>query len=223
MAGGLPMVSEIVRSKANIDNGARTRFADFWHGVFLLVCVALIPMYLHLIPLAALAAMLVFVGFRLAHPTEFYQIYRIGKEQLVVFLATLFAVLATDLLVGVAIGVCVELLLYWLDVPARSLFKPSLEVAPRGDDAVLVIARDSAVFTNWLGFRKRLLNLGLYDQKNVVLDLSATRLVDHSVMEKLHELERDFERAGFHLEVVGLDRHAPFSRHPYAGRRALMT
>jgi MFS superfamily sulfate permease-like transporter len=220
LVGGLPMISEIVRSKANIDNGARTRFADLWHGVFLLVCVALIPMYLHLIPLAALAAMLVFVGFRLAHPTEFYQIYRIGKEQLLTFVATLIGVLATDLLIGVAIGVGVELLVYWLDVPTRSLFKPSLHVEPRGDDAVLVTARDSAVFTNWLVFRNRLLRLGLYDRKNVVLDLSATRLVDHSVMEKLHELERDFERAGFHLDVVGLDAHAPFSDHPFSGRRA---
>ncbi len=99
--GGLPMISEIVRSRANIDNGARTRFADFWHGVFLLICVALIPMWLHLISSGSLAAMLVYTGSRLAHPTEFINVYRIGREQFAIFVTTVIAVLATDLLIGI--------------------------------------------------------------------------------------------------------------------------
>jgi MFS superfamily sulfate permease-like transporter len=221
LVGGLPIISEIVRSKANIDNGARTRFADFWHGVFLLACVALIPMYLHLIPLAALAAMLVYVGFRLAHPREFYHVYRIGREQLVIFVATLVGVLATDLLIGVAIGVGVELLLYWIhNVPVRSFFNARLQVEQESEDTVVVFAREPALFTNWIFVRKQLLRIGLQENQNVILDLSEARLVDHSVMEKLHELDRDFQRAGLRLEIAGLENHEPFSDHPLSGRRA---
>jgi MFS superfamily sulfate permease-like transporter len=218
--GGLPMISEIVRSKANIDNGARTRFADLWHGVFLLVCVALIPTILHLIPLAALAAMLIYTGFRLAHPTEFIHMLKIGKEQLVIFVVTLGAVLATDLLIGIGIGIAVKFLIHLINgVPIRSLFKPYLDVETKGDDTVVVFARFSAIFSNWILFRRQLVKLGLQEKKNVILDLSATKLVDHSVMDKLHEMQRDFEQAGLKLEVVGLDDHTSLSSHPQASRK----
>src|SRR5206468_3676319 len=75
--GALPMISEIVRSKANIDNGARTRFADFFHGLFLLVAAVALTKVIALIPTAALAALLVYVGFRLAHPREFVHAYKV--------------------------------------------------------------------------------------------------------------------------------------------------
>src|SRR5690606_1931475 len=87
--GGLPMISEIVRSKANIDNGATNRSANFMHGVFLLVAIAVFGQFLHMIPLAALAAMLIYTGFRLAHPREFVATYRVGQEQFVIFVSTI--------------------------------------------------------------------------------------------------------------------------------------
>jgi len=220
LVGGLPMISEIVRSKANIDNGARTRFADFWHGVFLLLCVALIPTILHLIPLAALAAMLVYTGFRLAHPTEFLHVLNIGKEQLLIFVVTLLAVLATDLLIGIAIGIAVKLLIHLINgVPIRSLFKPYLDAENRDANTVLITARYSAVFSNWILFRKQLVDLGLKAKKNVILDLAQTKLVDHSVMEKLHEVQSDFTRVGVELQIIGLENHRSLSGHEHSARK----
>ncbi len=218
--GGLPMISEIVRSRANIDNGARTRFANMYHGIFLLLFVALVPFLLHQIPLAALAAMLVYTGFKLAAPREFVQVYRIGVEQLIIFVGTIIAVLATDLLVGIAIGIGLKFMIHIINgVPIRSLFRPYLDIERRDDDTYTVITRYSAVFSNWIPFKRQLEQLGLIQKKNIILDMSDTRLVDHSVMEKLHVLESEFEENNLKLEIIGLENHLKLSDHPLASRK----
>jgi MFS superfamily sulfate permease-like transporter len=220
LVGGLPMISEIVRSKANIDNGARTRFADMWHGIFLLACVALIPTILHEIPLAALAGMLVYTGYRLAHPPEFIHVYRIGKEQLAIFVTTLLVVLATDLLIGVAVGIILKMVIHVANgVPIRSLFKPYIEVQKIDDSTSLILARESAVFSNWIPFRYQIEQIGLVQKRNLVVDVSDTKLVDHSVMEKLQEMKRDFEQEGLTFEVRGLNALQPLADNAHAARK----
>lgn len=222
--GGLPMISEIVRSKANIDNGARTRFANFWHGVLLLAFVALLPGLIHRVPLAALAAMLVYTGFRLASPLEFINVYKTGREQLIIFVATMVGVLATDLLVGIAIGIAVKLSIHMFNgLPLSSIFLPYLEIEELDERTVLINARGSAVFSNFIPFRRQIEQLGLVGRNNVIVDLSAAKLVDHSVMEKLHELQMDFEQNQLTLEVRGLDAHKPMSSHPMASRKQGLT
>ncbi|MFZ9090474.1 MAG: SulP family inorganic anion transporter, partial [Planctomycetaceae bacterium] len=197
LAGGLPMISEIVRSRANIDNGARTRLANFWHGIFLLLCVALIPTILHRIPLAALAAMLVYTGSRLAHFNEFRHVYRIGREQLAIFLTTMVVVLLTDLLVGVAVGISLKMIIHVANgVPLKSLFKPFLEVQEVDENTIRIVAKESAVFSNWIPFKQQIEQLGLIQQNNLIIDVSDTSLVDHSVMEKLEEMQQEFDREG---------------------------
>jgi MFS superfamily sulfate permease-like transporter len=219
MVGGLPMISEIVRSRANIDNGAKSRFANLFHGLFLLLAVALAASFIRMIPLAALAAMLVYTGFRLAHPREFLHVYKIGREQLVVFVGTIVAVLATDLLIGICIGIGIELLIQFISgVPLGSLVRASAEVRQLDERTWLISPRDSAVFFNWIAIRSKIERCGLDQNKNVIVDLSHTRLVDHTVMAKLRELEREFSERGIALAVVGLDQHMTLSHHPAAAR-----
>lgn len=218
--GGLPMISEIVRSSANISNGARTRFANMFHGLFLLVCVLAAGPLLRMIPLTALAAMLIFTGYRLASPNEFIKTYKIGREQLVIFITTIIAVLATDLLVGIFVGIGMKFLIHFINgVPLGSLILPKLHVEVRPDNTVVVLVKESAVFSNWIFFKSKVVQVGVKDRKNVILDMSEARLIDHSVMEKLHELKEDFEAQGLHLEVVGLENHVKFSEHPDSARR----
>jgi MFS superfamily sulfate permease-like transporter len=225
LVGGLPMISEIVRSKANIDNGAKTRFSDMWHGIFLLGFVSLIPWALHRIPMSALAAMLVFTGFRLASPKEFYNVFQIGREQLLIFIATIAGVLYTaDLLGGLAIGILVKFTIHAINgVPLASFFKAFLVVEDIDDKTSVIRASQSAVFSNWFLFKRQIEQLGRIQQRNVIVDLSDTKLVDHSVMEKLHELEDDFAQDGLKLEVIGLDAHRQLSDHKFSTRRRALS
>ncbi|MBN9121862.1 MAG: SulP family inorganic anion transporter [Planctomycetes bacterium] len=219
--GALPMISEIVRSKANVDNGGRTKYANFFHGVFLLVFVVLVPGLICHIPLAALGAMLVYTGFRLAHPREFVRYWRIGRGQFVVFVGTILATLATDPLVGIAAGVLLEAALHLCNgVPLRSLFVFDAEVVKRGGCEFQIVVHRAAVFGNWPALKRKIARLG--PDADVTVDLSGARFVDHTVMEKLHETEREFEARGRSFVVTGLDGHRPLSSHPLAARKKLI-
>ncbi|WP_246173459.1 SulP family inorganic anion transporter [Limnoglobus roseus] len=217
--GGMPMISEIVRSKANIDNGARSRAANLVHGCCLLAFVLAFPNVIHQIPLAALGAILVFTGFRLASPKEFVRTYKVGSEQFVVFVGTIIATLATDLLIGIAIGVALEILFHlWNGAPVTGFLKSDIEVVPEGDALVILVVKQAAVFSNWLALRKAIVTQAA-GRDEVVIDLSHTRLVDHSVMEKLQELESELQATGKELRLIGLDEHQALSSHPLAARK----
>lgn len=218
LIGGLPMISEIVRSSANIDNGARSRWANFFHGMFLLLFVALVPGLLQKIPLAALGAMLIYTGVRLASPRELVRTFRIGREQLVLFLTTLMVTLATDLLIGVASGVALKLVLHVINgAPLRSMFRARIDQETKAGVVILRV-HDAALFTNYLGIERRLAAVDA-DVRKVVLDLSNTRLVDHTTVEKLHHTVDDWKRAGRTLLVRGLEEHQGLSEHHLAARR----
>ncbi len=214
LLGGLPMISEIVRSSASIGYGARSRLSNFFHGLFLLLFVAFAPALIQRIPLAALAAMLIYTGVRLASPSAFVQTFRIGPEQLFIFSVTLVTTLATDLLVGVITGVVVKMGVHLVNgATMRGLFRPFVVEQELGGKVVLRVGH-AAVFSNYLGLKKRLSRFS--HAREVVIDLSRARLVDHTVMERLHQLQEEFEQEHRRLELRGLDRHQRLSLHPLA-------
>jgi MFS superfamily sulfate permease-like transporter len=219
LIGGLPMISEIVRSSANVNNGAKTRWANFFHGLFLLVFVAFAGAVITQIPVAALAAMLIYTGFRLASPKEFAHTYHKGAEQLIIFLVTIIVTLATDLLVGIAAGIVTKLGIHLFNgMPLRSMFKPLVEVRKHDNEEFYqVFVTDAAVFSNYLNFKKYL--DAIPRQKHIVVNFSEARLVDHTVMEHLHHYENDYVAQGGKFEIVGLHEHKPVSLHPLAARR----
>lgn len=218
MIGGLPMISEIVRSSANINNGARTRLANLFHGLFLLGFVALAPNLIHRIPLAALAAMLIYTGFRLASPKEFWHAYKVGPEQLAIFVATVVGVLAIDLLAGIAIGIALKWIIHICrGLPLKALFRPEYSLEVVSSEQWVLSVHQAAVFSNWISFQKRI--EGLHEVQSLVINLAQTHLVDHTVMSKLDQLQQEFSEQGRELLVVGLEDHIPVSKHPLASRR----
>src|SRR5690606_1866321 len=101
LIGGLPITSVIVRSSANVNAGAKTKMSAILHGLLLLVAVAFFPTIMNLIPKSALAAILIFTGYKLAKPSLFKAFYQKGMDQFLPFVITIVAILATDLLKGV--------------------------------------------------------------------------------------------------------------------------
>jgi MFS superfamily sulfate permease-like transporter len=218
MIGGLPMIAEIVRSSANVNNGAKTSWSNFFHGVFVLLFVVLFPRLIHSIPLASLAALLVFTGFRLASPKEFAKVMGVGKEQLFMFVATIIGVLATDLLIGVAIGILVKISIHMLrGVRANNLFKIHFFIENLSDDSVVVEIVGAAIFSNFLRLKDALAKLE--NGRKLIFQLNNAYLIDHTVMEFLHHFRHDYESQGGSCRFLGMEYHDTYSRHPLAVRK----
>lgn len=218
MIGGLPMIAEIVRSSANVTNGAKTRWANFFHGLFLLVFVALFPKLIHQIPIASLAALLVFTGYRLASPKEFNKTLEVGWDALAVFVITIIGVLATDLLIGVGIGIVAEFLFHFLrSVQWGEVVSLRHRVVETEPGVLQVRISGAAFFGNYLFLKGDL--AALPPKKTVVFDLSEAASIDHTVMEYLHHFCEDYERNGGRTEFHGLEQTVPTSNHPLAPRK----
>ena len=215
--GGLPMISEVVRSYANVTYGAKTRWSNFFHGAWLLMYAVVLAEVIHLVPVAALAGVLCVTGYRLGSPRHFQECRHVGAEQLVVFSATIIATLLTDLLMGVFIGVAVQYAVcLCMGAPVKSLVskvRPG-EVNSQGQLTVRLPA--TCFFGNVIGFKAAMLKAG---DNPLVLDFSETVLVDHTFMREVRAVESGASHSGRQLLVLGLDRLEPVSGHHEAARR----
>lgn len=187
LIGGLPITQVIVRSSANISAGGQSKLAAFIHGVFLIVAVLFLSGLLNLIPLAALAAVLILVGYKLAKWSLFIEMYRKGLSQFIPFMTTIIAILFTDLLKGIAVGILVSVF-YILKRNYQNHFS-KVET----EDQLELILSEEVTFLN----KGDIMNV-LYKQKDkrIVIDASRTKSIDQDVLEALQEFKFNAEQEG---------------------------
>ncbi|MEN8827582.1 MAG: SulP family inorganic anion transporter [Flavobacteriales bacterium] len=217
LLGGLPMISEVVRSSANIGYGAKTKWANFFHGVFLLLAMIFMIPIIELIPNSALAAMLIFAGYRLAAPKEFIHTYKVGIDQLAIFLVTIIITLAEDLLLGILAGIMVKFIIHISNgVKISNLFRAKFEIIEQNEETHMKI-EGAAVFSNLIGFKKQL-SSNLRSEK-LIIDFEQTHYIDHSFMSFIQKFKDEKTDKGMVIQLVGLEGHQKFSDHPLSTRK----
>lgn len=215
LIGGLPMIAEIVRSSANIENGGKTQASNFFHGVFLLLFLTLAPKYLHLIPLASLAGVLVATGYQLAKPHHFFHAIEKGRDAGIVFAVTVVAILATDLLIGVLIGTAVELSLVALRGRTLWLFSFKAVIRDTSKGRTVKVLSPLA-FSNYLQLRETIVRSN--DKGKLTIDLRRARVVDQTVMEHLQSHGADLKENGTDFDLLFSENHQSQSAHPSSTR-----
>ncbi len=215
--GGLPIITVIVRSTVNVNSNARTRWSNFYHGIFLILFVLILAPVLRSVPLAALAAILVHTGFKLASPKVFKQAYDQGVEQLLFLISTLIITLFTDLLYGILGGILVTLVLHMLLAKVgfmnffKMIFKSGSKVYQLENGTYDVKIKGIANFLSALKIDKLLQDIPI--GSNIRLDMSQTRMVDLSIMENMIEFKRIHDNKGGNVQLIGLDNHVASTSH----------
>jgi MFS superfamily sulfate permease-like transporter len=188
LLGGLPMTSVIVRTTANINAGAKTKLSAIIHGVLLLVAVIAIPAILNKMPMACLAAILIMIGLKLASPKVFIHMWKAGKYQFIPFIVTVIAVVATDLLKGVGIGLMVSIFFILKGNMKLAYFFKKEE--HQEDETIHIDLAQEVSFLNKAAVKQTLAHLP--KNSKVIIDAAGTVYIDYDVL----ELIRDFMNYG---------------------------
>ena len=185
LLGGLPMTSVVVRSSANCSAGAKSKLSSIIHGFLLLISVITIPFLLNKIPLATLAAVLLLVGYKLAKPVTFIHFWHKGKYQFIPFIATLLAVVFTDLLKGVALGMIISVI-FILKGNLKRAYSFRKEEYVDGDVIHIDLAQEVS-FLNKAAIKQTLNSIP--PNSKVIIDAKDTIYIAHDILDLIHEFK----------------------------------
>ncbi len=217
--GGLPVITAIP-----VYNGAKTRWSNLYYGLILALFVVLFDDIIRVIPLSALAVLLVYTGYKMAKPKVWVSTYKKGDDQFLIFLTTLLATLVYGLLVGLVVGILTTLFTHFVksNLTRKQFFhyllNPSIE-SDRSDNTHERYIRLKGIvnFIN-IPILKKVLRHSAKTEKHIIVDMSHTRLADYTVLEYLQDDAPRYDLTGVTFEIVGLGAHDATSRHPNATR-----
>lgn len=203
LIGGLPITQVIVRSSANISFGGKTKMSAILHGVFLLISAITIASVLNMIPLASLAAILIMVGYKLAKPVLFTQMYKSGWEQFVPFIATVVGILATDLLRGITIGLVFGIF-YTLRHSYRNAYHMKDVITTKEGHQVHHIAlAEEVTFFNKANIIKAL--DAIPANSKVIIDAERSKAIDYDVIELIQDYKTHAKQKNISVETIKLN------------------
>lgn len=185
LIGGLPITQVIVRSSANIDSGGKTKMATIIHGSILLLSAILIPKYINYVPLACLAAILLLIGYKLSKFSLYKGMYKLGKDQFIPFIVTIVAILSTDLLKGIAIGMLVAIFFILRKNYKHSYYYKKEE--HRDGEVITLLLSEEVTFLNKGSIGSTLDNLP--SNSTVIIDGSKSIHIDYDVLEIIQEFK----------------------------------
>jgi carbonic anhydrase len=188
LLGGIPITSVIVRSSVNINAGNKTKLSAVFHGIFMLASVLVLSPVLNKIPLASLAAILLMTGYKLAKVSLFRSMYQKGWSQFIPFMATILAIVFTDLLIGVLIGLAISIF-YLLRSNYENPFTQTLERTPAGKVIKFELSEEVS-FLNKAAIKSTLWRLPKFSK--VVIDATHSKYIDPDVLEILDDYQTTF-------------------------------
>ncbi|HTE11240.1 MAG TPA: SulP family inorganic anion transporter [Chitinophagaceae bacterium] len=209
LVGGLPITQVIVRSSANISFGGKSKLSTILHGFFLLISAITIASVLNMIPLASLAAILIMVGYKLAKPSLFKAMYKQGWEQFVPFMGTIIAILATDLLKGITVGILLGIFYTLRHSYRNSHHMKDVITAEEGHEVHHLVLAEEVSFFNKASVIKSL--DAIPPNSKVVIDFSKSKSVAYDVVELVHDYKTNAKTKKITVETINFIEPAFFA------------
>jgi MFS superfamily sulfate permease-like transporter len=200
LIGGLPITQVIVRSSANINFGGKTKLSAILHGVFLLISAITIASLMNMIPLASLAAILLMVGYKLAKPGLFKQMYKLGWEQFIPFIATVVGILATDLLKGITIGICFGIFYTLRHSYRNSHYMKDIITTEEGHEVHHLVLAEEVSFFNKASVITELENIPV--NSKVIIDCTKSKSIAHDVVELIRDYRSNAKLKNITVETI---------------------